>query len=284
MSARDRYQEILGHTGSIEVRAGQHADVVIDATHHRAWRFPRYEEDRASLTSLIERLRAARNLGLPAPEVLGGDLDAPLGQAHVILRHVPGVGLTDPAIAALRGEAQQRLAADLDQLLTALSGADLSRWPASGRKAWRQQWVDLRNQVVERVLPLLSPAGAARARAEVEGAVKAADSAAEDALIHGDLGGVNVLVDASSGALTGVLDWDSAGPGDPAVDLGALAVSLPAPVLDLLLSRCPSLQTRLARARAYAATFALQDAVFGLRSGDARAVKAGLASYPRAAP
>lgn len=84
--------------------------------------------------------------------------------------------------------------------------------------------------------------------------------------------------------MTGVLDWDSAGPGDPAVDLGPLAVSLPVPVLKLLLSRSPSLRTRLARSRAYAATFALQEAVFGLRSGDAAAVEAGLATYARARP
>lgn len=42
------------------------------------------------------------------------------------------------------------------------------------------------------------------------------------ALIHGDLWYENLLVEPSSGALTGVLDWEDAAVGDPAQDLATL--------------------------------------------------------------
>lgn len=278
----DRYRWLLPDVESIEVRQGQYADVVIDAGQDRVWRFPRYEEARNSQPLWVERVRAARNLGLPAPEILGGDLDAPLGKSHVVLRYVRGVGLTDPAVADLPVEARQRLAEGLGELLRLLRNVDPTSWPAVGRQSWHGRWAEFRQHVLDIVLPLLTSAGADRARAEVEWAVQAAECAPRpDAFVHGDLGGANVLLEPSSGALTGVLDWDSAGFGDPAIDLAALSVSLPAPVFDMVMTRSPGLKTELERARAYARTFALQEAVFGLFNGEERAVQAGLASYPR---
>jgi aminoglycoside phosphotransferase (APT) family kinase protein len=110
-------------------------------------------------------------------------------------------------------------------------------------------------------------------------------AAARDARVtftHGDLVGDNIRVNPGTGELAGVLDWDGAGrPGDPAVDLAALRASLPATVWDLLLARLRPAPPVLGRAAAYAATFALQEALLGVEQGDEQAIQSGLSAYQR---
>jgi aminoglycoside phosphotransferase (APT) family kinase protein len=269
----------LASVGRVRSHVGQYADVVVDVGRGVARRVPRYEAERAALPGLVAKLRAASALALPAPPVLGADLEGPLGVAHVELGYVPGVGLRHPSVACLPAAGRERLVRDLTGLLSALRDADLARWPAGDDGRWAERWLALRRDVAELVVPRLAPAGVARALADADAAVAAAADA-PIALAHGDLGGENVRVDPATGALTGVLDWDSAGPGDPAVDLAALSVSVPAPVVE----RLPATAGDALRARAYARTFALQDAVFGLRRGDAEAARAGLAPYRGADP
>ncbi|MBN6057130.1 phosphotransferase, partial [Nonomuraea sp. RK-328] len=125
------------------------------------------------------------------------------------------------------------------------------------------------------VVPLLGPEPARRAVADVTRALRTAESA-PTGFVHGDLGGANVLVARDpEAAVAGVLDWEAAGPGDPAVDLAALSVSVGPGTRE----RPAAFPGLAARADAYAATFALQEAVYGLREGDASAVEAGLAPY-----
>ncbi|MDQ1123977.1 phosphotransferase family protein [Microbacterium trichothecenolyticum] len=74
--------------------------------------------------------------------------------------------------------------------------------------------------MVDEAIPLLAPAARDAAR-------RAADALADLApvrpvLVHGDLAGSNVLW--HEGAVSGVIDWDLATAGDPAIDVAALAV------------------------------------------------------------
>lgn len=263
----------------MRVHGGQYSDVLVDEGRGLVRRYPRYEAERASIPSLVERLDAAVSLGLPAPRVLAVAADRALGEAHIVVGYVPGVGLRDPAVARLGRAGRERVAADLAHLLGALHDADLARWPPTGGTTWQERWVTLRRDVAELVAPHLGAAGAARAVADADAAVAAAALARTSTLVHGDLGGENVRVDPVAGAVTGVLDWDSAGPGDPAVDLAALSTSLPESVMESLFDARPDLRLDVPRAQAYARTFALQDVIFGLRRGDVDAARNGLAPY-----
>jgi Ser/Thr protein kinase RdoA (MazF antagonist) len=134
------------------------------------------------------------------------------------------------------------------------------------------------------VVPVLPPELACRAERDLDRAVATAREAPAG-LIHGDLGGVNVRVDLATGALTGVLDWDGAVPGDPAVDTIAVAVGVDPRVAAAMLAAGPEvgadLTGDLARAETYVATWALQEMAWGL-GHDAPALTAdGLAQYAR---
>ncbi|MEU6997503.1 phosphotransferase [Nonomuraea sp. NPDC046570] len=232
---------------------GANADVVLDHERGLALRYPRHPGGRARLPVLAGMMRAARAHGLPVPEVVevGGDrLVTTIARGTPL---TPGVPVRAEALAGL-----------LDRLATV---------PAGPGPDPREEWRTLADQVRHRVVPLLAPPAAARVTAEVARALEAA-SAAPRGFVHGDLGGANVLIE--DGQVSAVLDWESAGPGDPAVDFAALTVSVSEATAGLLAARFPDFAER---ARAYAATFALQEAVHGLVHGDDEAVTAGLAGY-----
>lgn len=253
----DDYARAMGRTpDGLRLVRGEHADVVLDDDTGLAWRFPRYG---APVEPLAERVRLVRAHGLPAPEVLLVRADC------LVTRLLPGAPLSE------------RTPVDPDALaalLTALASVphdDAASW--RGSTSWRAEWQTLASEVRHRVAPLLSPEAGRRALAEVTAAAETAASAPAG-FVHGDLGGANVLIE--NGRVSGVLDWDEAGPGDPAVDFAALSVSSPEPVRRRLAVRFPDLAER---ARAYAATFALQEAVHGLLHDEPEAVEAGLSSY-----
>lgn len=109
--------------------------------------------------------------------------------------------------------------------------------------------------IVEHAVPLLSP--------EVRDAARQAadDLAGLDpapyALVHGDLAGSNVLW--RGGTVAGVIDWDLASAGDPAVDVAALAVWHGWEVIERV--RPPEV---VRRARVVAATHPLQVIAFSI--------------------
>ncbi len=272
------YAEVLRVApSSIEVRSGQRHDVVL--TTGEAWRFPRTPAALDVLARSADRARAAHGLGLPAPAVIGvvaGDL----GVARMGLSRVHGVGLSPRVTRTLSAVAQQRLAADLVSLLTALRTARPTSWPGDD-EGWVARWEQLADRLRTDVLPTIASArGRSRAEAEVSAAVSAAAAVASlGGLTHGDLGGENVLLDPASGAVVGVLDWDEAGPGDPAVDLAAILAHAQPWLVTALHEEDPTLRELTQRSAAYQGTFALQQALWGLDSGDPREVAEGLATY-----
>ncbi len=101
--------------------------------------------------------------------------------------------------------------------------SDFGAFDAAGRGAcasWRDHLLRY-NAGAEAWTLRLPPADAAltaRALAEIERLAAAAESA--HGLVHGDLGGANLIVDGDE--VTGVIDWDRALVGDPAYDAANL--------------------------------------------------------------
>jgi aminoglycoside 2''-phosphotransferase len=97
----------------------------------------------------------------------------------------------------------------------------------------------------------------------------------QPSLIHGDFGTSNILYDPVGGSVVGVIDFDLASVGDPAVDLAAASCY----GLHRFAQVCPEVAVMANRIDFYRGTFALQEALFGLENGDDAAYQAGMAVY-----
>jgi len=280
----DRYLSAIGACDGDKSHAtllhGQFHDVVLLGS--VAYRFPRDEESRHLLPSRIALLQILRSHDLPVqiPALVSdAAVGEPLGQCYVALQRVPGQPIEADQVA--EASAQSGAIADLTVLLDRLLelGADFAIQevvPRAGALSW-QRFAD---DVASVLFPLMSPDGRARAGAELT-RVLAVDPTGE-ALVHGDLGGANLLWTGADSELrlAGSLDWDGAQIGNQADDLASIAATLGWPLAVQVDARRHDGETpTVADARAIAATFALQQALPAALSGDTVALDDGLLGY-----
>ena len=179
-------------------------------------RFPRFEPFRVQ--EVAERHQAVKDLGLPAPEIVGVR-EGSAGMAHVVLEAVPGSPFLE-ALPSLDKGARERATDELVDLLLHARSIEGSRWPFFSHP-WTGMWSDLYEKL-SRDSPIVTSTDIDNTR----DALTAANTAPLG-LIHGDLAWGNILF-ASTGALTTVLDWDFAVIADPAIDTSAILLNLPA--------------------------------------------------------
>lgn len=146
----------------------------------------------------------------------------------------------------------------------------------------RARWADFYARVQAKVFPYMRRDARTEVARSFEGYL--ADPANFQhplTLVHGDFGPGNILIDPAGLRVTGVIDFGSAGLDDPAVDLAALIG--PYGYGEAFLRRFakiyPVAPETLERARFYASTFGLQDAVYGIEHGDRQAFESGIAAY-----
>ncbi|MFC5143438.1 phosphotransferase family protein [Streptomyces aureoversilis] len=269
--------------GDLTVRRGQFHHIVIGAD--RVVCLPRTEAAAAGLPERAAALRtlAGLDLGFRTPEVLassrgGGGHDGD-GTPFLVLSRIPGApleagALDDPVVADAVAAQYASLLAGLARAGT--DGTVRAALPRAPEDRWRQFAADVRAEL----FPLMS--GSGRRRAERE--LTALDTLPRitDAVVHGDLGGENVLWEHTDGLprLSGVVDWDEAGLGDPAEDLAAVGASYGEDFLGWVLA-CGDRPTDgpTARIAPIRGTFALQQALAGRLDGDDEELSEGLADY-----
>ena len=271
----------------VEQAGGQYNDVVIV---NREWifRFPRYREAvnmLAAETRLLESLRG--RLPLPIPDPIYQKFDPPVpGLAFTGYRSLPGEPFLREALEAVRDEwVREDLASQLARFLRSLHAippqeVNLAQLRAAdGRAEWEAMYAEIRSK--------LYPAMRPDARKQV---TEHFEAYLDDlrlhgftpCLRHGDFGGPNILWDPRKGAVTGVIDFSFCALGDPAADLASISTQGE----DFFARLAPRYEpddakraALLARARFYRGTFALSEALDGLRLSDPEAYRRGMEEY-----
>jgi aminoglycoside 2''-phosphotransferase len=173
----------------------------------------------------------------PRPqERLGEQLATFLHQLHSI----PEAALEQHAIG--RSDAQ-RMAGDWERLCAEVE-----------RELFPFLWRDQRDWVTHHFAPLRT------GRLDLD--------RYEPALIHGDLAQYHVLFNPATADLTGIIDFGTAGLGDPAGDFAVMISMYGERFLQRMARTYPAIVEALDRARFRAGTMELQWALAGLRSGD----------------
>ena len=243
---------------------GQFNDILIV---NGAWvfRFPKSPTSLASLPDEVTCLRAvAGRLPLPTPEPRYVGLAGPFpGLGYALL---PGAPLSREWLASAPIETQRAIGARLGGFLKALHALDAGLLAGQAVHDGRQEWADLFTHFRESLFPHMRPDAQAEVAARFDAFLAAEAEAWTLVVRHGDFGAGNVLYDFKAGDVTGVIDFGSAGLGDPAVDFASLATMGEA-VVDGALRAYPEAGAYRERAAFYRSTFALQQAWYGLRDG-----------------
>ncbi|WP_346133877.1 phosphotransferase [Lentzea roselyniae] len=241
----NEFEALLATRGAEAARGTFHDAVVV----RDEWvaRFPRTALVLADARRRAEALRRIARLGLPfaVPEVVEERLDLPLGRAHVIVSYLPGEPAETASDDAVREVLDALAAVELDDELVALLDEPLHH--AGGRQ--------VAEAITELVFPLLDADERAQASEVLQ---RFADLPVVTGFVHGDLAPVNLRW--HNGRISGVIDWDFACAGDPALDAAAFA-NYGWPLVRRIR---PELYER---ARTHAAMFPLTGAVSEIRQG-----------------
>jgi aminoglycoside 2''-phosphotransferase len=139
---------------------------------------------------------------------------------------------------------------------------------------------DLYRRMREKLFPYMRPDSRAWAANHFETFLDQTENFEYQPVIkHSDFGTGNILFDPVSGRICGILDFGSAGLGDPAYDFAGLLSSYGEGFLRRCARVYPDLEVFLPRVRFYQGTFALYEALFGVERGDEAAFRAGMAHY-----
>ncbi|MBL8096325.1 MAG: aminoglycoside phosphotransferase family protein [Anaerolineales bacterium] len=261
---------------------GQYNDLLL-ADGCLVLRFPRYRSSLEALgrtKRILARLQGA--LSLPTPRLRCSSPDgAPLGRAFLAYDYLKGVTLSLQSLEAIADPKVRRgLARQLGGFLAELHGHELrnaSRDESSldDVDAWRHLYVEIQARLFAEMRPAARKAVTTHFERFL---MDPGFRAFTPSLRHGDFGPANVLYDPDRQTISGIIDFDGAGLGDPAVDLAA-ASCWGEGFFEDICSAYPDVEQHLGRAVFYRGTFALQEALYGLRVGDQEAYESGLEPY-----
>lgn len=246
------------------------------------FRFPKSPHAAADLAlelALLPRLQGRLPLPIPQPQFSACDeAGAVLFMGYAML---PGAPLLRERFASLQADARvvAGFARDLAKFLLVLHATPVAELGLNAdgddaRAVWAQYGRDFREQ--------LFPHMRVEAWRAVERGFESAlsDDALwtyESCLTHGDFGAGNILFQA--GCVSGIIDFSFCGVGDPAQDLGALIASYGEDFAARVFRHYPALRRHLPRARFYCGNYALIQALYALRDGDAPEFEDGIAGY-----
>ncbi|MEU1952983.1 aminoglycoside phosphotransferase family protein [Nocardia rhamnosiphila] len=265
--------------GDFAVYEGQFHLVVVGPD--RVVCLPRTDAAAARLPrrAAVLRVLADFELGFRVPVPLEeGGADGIDEQPFLVLSRVPGASLTaevldDPLVAEV-------VAGQYVGLLAGLARAGADERVRAALPAPEDRWQRFAGDVRAELFGLMSAGGRRRAEQELVAVEGLPDLAA--AVVHGDLGPENVLWESIDGLprLSGVVDWDEVGLGDPAEDLAAIGAGYGIPLLRRVRTLGGWMDGETtARIAAIAGTFALQQALAAYRDGDAEELTDGLLAY-----
>jgi aminoglycoside phosphotransferase (APT) family kinase protein len=246
---------------AVDQRGMQHL-VLIDHARRTVYRFPRKPGQRHQLQQASDRLRMLQTSGLPTPALFHAEYSDHAGLGHLVLEYLPGQPLDEIATDALPAKARSRLIDDLDRALAQIRALDPAQWPEPG-----PDWATIWQHLSDRAASVDLPTDLQRHHASLADAAAATAATVERRVFHGDLGGVNCRVDTATGAITGLLDWDSAAVGDPATDVAAVLAGLGPRTAEQLRTERPYWREHEQRYRAYLDTWPLQFALWSRMDG-----------------
>jgi aminoglycoside 2''-phosphotransferase len=259
---------------------GEFNDILV-VNEELIFRFPRRTENIPAFLremKLLAKLRPVLPLPIPAP-IFDSGTTTELGKVFMGYRLIPGQPLNPEGLErAGRESLLQTLAMQLAAFLTALHrltpealGLDL---PILYMPTWTQTFFE---EVRKNLFFYMREDACKTVTDTFETYFRQGDlQKYSPCLVHGDFGGSNILFDGRQ--VSGVLDFAGACTSDPALDIASVSVYGE----EFFVRICrffPVDETMLRRAKFYRSLFALEEAMYGWKSGDEAAFSRGMEQY-----
>ncbi|PEA55424.1 aminoglycoside 6'-acetyltransferase [Bacillus pseudomycoides] len=263
---------------------GQNNDVLI-VNENIVFRFPKYEEGITKLiaeTKLLEKIQNYVSLSIPCPSYQHFQPMEP-GKVFSGYHKINGEPFWNRTFLQLSEEEKSTSAAQLANFLKELHSipvAEITPILKGNTVDIYSEIESLYFQLKEKLFSYIKES----ARQDVSQSFEAylSDNSHftfQPCLIHGDFGMTNILYDVEEKRILGIIDFGGAGIGDPAYDFAGLLSSYGSHFLEGFSSLYPNFDQVMDRMNFYRSTFALQEALFGLRNNDRKAFEQGIKDY-----
>lgn len=260
---------------------GQFNDIVV-VNEEYVFRFPRTAQVAAHYAQQAHLLRFLYDkVSLPVPLPRFSSLPGvPWQEQFMGYRRIPGEPLYRNVITTLDDDTQHAIAGQLATFLRSLHRLTARDLPVTlPMRDQVHDWDMVYHDIKESLFPVMRRDARFLVQAQFETYFRYPDLQTFAPVVrHGDFGGSNILFDRQRGQVSGVLDFESLAVGDPALDAASLS-TYGERFFALCLPVYPELQAMRERARFYRTTFALQEALHGIRTGDVDAFRNGMADY-----
>lgn len=260
---------------------GQYNDILI-VNEEIIFRFPRYPDGVATISREVDILSHIQDyvtLSVPNP-VYKSRKRAAVGKVFMGYRMIPGRPLWRQTLENIDGKTIAELAAQLATFLEQLHAIPLELLgPDVPGRDGAEEWAAMFEEIRQQLFSFMRPDARHWTVHHFETFLDSPHlHAYRPALRHGDFGASNILYDQEVRTISGIIDFGFAAIGDPALDIAAVA-TFGESFFNLFCDHYPGIETMLARARFYKGTYALSEALHGIKHGDAAAFESGIANY-----
>ncbi len=262
------------------VQEGEFNDILL-VNEALIFRFLRWSENIPAFrreVQLLSKLNQVLPLPVPAPLYDSGPA-AEVGQVFMGYPLLPGEPLNVKTLESPDNEALLQTLAEqlagflmaLHQLSPAAIGIDL---PVMDMPLWTRTFFE---EVRQNLFVYMRAEACKSVTESFEAYFQQKDLHVHPScLIHGDFGGANILFDGH--AISGVLDFAGAYFSDPALDMASVSTYGDS-FFERICRLYPLDESMCRRASFYRSLFALEEAMFGWRSGDEEAFSRGMEQY-----
>lgn len=262
---------------------GQNNDILI-VNDEFIFRFPKYPDGIGELQRENAILAGIQGkITLSTPRVIFENVVAPVGQAFIGYRMIPGLPLSRETFLGIHDEKTidvlaQQLAAFLKELHSVpVQAAIKCPLPLSDTY---DEWADIYRRIREKCFPFMRTDTCEWASNHFETFLNdSRNFQYEPVLKHGDFGTTNILYNREKRIINGIIDFGGAGLGDPAYDFAGILSSYGESFLRRFAVLYPEIESFWNRILFYKGTFALLEALFGIENDDKEAFESGIADY-----
>ncbi len=266
---------LLGH--------GQFNDI-LQINDDLIFRFPRLTQAAEIMVYEVTMLHALNKVikTLPIPDPIYVSVDKPVVNENFMGYHMlTGQSLSQGVLKGITDEhILNHLASQIGSFLRELHNVPVDALPMTLHNADdRAQWQETYEAFREKLFPYMRLDAREEVTHQFETFLNEPGHFTYTPTIrHGDFGGSNILYDPAFQKISGIIDFSFIAIGDPAFDIASVSTCGDA-FLQRICKAYPEAESMLERANFYRSTFALLQALYGLRDGDQESFEDGIADY-----